>query len=491
MNKDSSSYVVKVKIEKGNSVGKEYSFSNSFTVGRSEDCSIKLTDGGVSRTHIEVITENGKWCVIDKQSSNGTFINGNKIDRAEIENKVTVELGNNGPVLSFTLETITLKNEKPLVSTPTQRDPSVTSYIRHYFDESKDEGDIGQHTKLMREAFNVVKKKHRSKYIKIIIAVVVLALIAGIYAVYQQIQTNKQKALAEEIFYKMKTFELNISILREKISDIGNPANNKALEMLDVSHKQLKVDYDKLVDELGTYNLSEEDKLIVKTARIFGECELAMPKAFMTEVKSYIKKWQSTHRLADALERARQKGFIPTITYTLSRYQLPVQFFYLPLQESDFILDRIGPSTHYGYAKGIWMFIAETARKYDLNIGPLTDQKIYDSADDRFNFPKATTAGVRYIKDIFTTDAQASGLLVMASYNWGENRVINLIRSMPENPRDRNFWKLLENYRNKIPDETYNYVFMIFSAAVIGENPRLFGFNFDNPLKNPIQKFAD
>jgi membrane-bound lytic murein transglycosylase D len=66
-----------------------------------------------------------------------------------------------------------------------------------------------------------------------------------------------------------------------------------------------------------------------------------------------------------------------------------------------------------------------------------------------------------------------------------------LIRSLPENPRERNFWKLLEKYRDKIPGETYNYVFYIFSAAVIGENPRLFGFNFDNPLKNPIQKFKN
>jgi hypothetical protein len=51
---------------------------------------------------------------------------------------------------------------------------------------------------------------------------------------------------------------------------------------------------------------------------------------------------------------------------------------------------------------------------------------------------------------------------------------------MPKNPRDRNFWKLLQKYR--IPKETYDYVFSIVSAAVIGENPRLFGFDFDNPL---------
>jgi hypothetical protein len=80
------------------------------------------------------------------------------------------------------------------------------------------------------------------------------------------------------------------------------------------------------------------------------------------------------------------------------------------------------------------------------------------------------------------TDAQASGLLVMASYNWGENRVLKLIRSMPKNARERNFWQLISKYRSRIPDETYDYVFYIFSAAVIGENPRLFGYDFDNPI---------
>jgi hypothetical protein len=70
----------------------------------------------------------------------------------------------------------------------------------------------------------------------------------------------------------------------------------------------------------------------------------------------------------------------------------------------------------------------------------------------------------------------------MASYNWGEGRVIRLLRSMPENPQERNFWKVLERHRDRVPDETYNYVFYIVAAAVIGENPRAFGFQFDNPL---------
>ncbi len=106
----------------------------------------------------------------------------------------------------------------------------------------------------------------------------------------------------------------------------------------------------------------------------------------------------------------------------------------------------------------------------------------YDPRDERHDFIKSTEAAARYLRDIYDTDAQASGLLVIASYNWGENKVIDLIRKMPENPRERNFWRLLKNYRERLPDETYNYVFYIFSAAVIGENPRIFGFKFDNPL---------
>ena len=71
--------------------------------------------------------------------------------------------------------------------------------------------------------------------------------------------------------------------------------------------------------------------------------------------------------------------------------------------------------------------------------------------DDRFNFPKATGAAAKYIKDIFSTDAQASGLLVMASYNWGENNIIGLIRSMPENPRRQKFLEAPRKLQGKNP----------------------------------------
>ena len=130
----------------------------------------------------------------------------------------------------------------------------------------------------------------------------------------------------------------------------------------------------------------------------------------------------------------------------------------------------------------MWQFVPATAKQYGLAIGPLAALRRPDPVDERHHWEKATDAAARYIRDIYSTDAQASGLLVMASYNWGERRVVNILRTMPANPRQRNFWKLLEGHRQSVPKETYDYVLSIVSAAAIGENPRLFGFPIDNPL---------
>ena len=160
--------------------------------------------------------------------------------------------------------------------------------------------------------------------------------------------------------------------------------------------------------------------------------------------------------------------------------RLPLQFYYLGIQESGFRINAVGKTTKYGIAKGPWQFIPKTATSYGLKTGPLVKKTAYDPEDERHDIFKSTDAAARYLKYIYSTEAQASGLLVIASYNWGEHRIEKLLKKMPKNPRQRNFWELIKKY--KIPPETYDYVLSIFSAAVIGENPRLFGFDFDNPL---------
>jgi len=166
----------------------------------------------------------------------------------------------------------------------------------------------------------------------------------------------------------------------------------------------------------------------------------------------------------------------------LLEHDLPPELFYLALQESEFRTDAVGQPTRFGIAKGMWQFMPGTARAYGLTLGPLVGRPLPDPRDDRQDFTRATTAAARYLKDIYSTDAQASGLLVIAAYNWGQTRVLRLIRSLPETPRDRNYWRLLTTSRDQIPDETYNYVLAVVSAATIGDRPGLFGFAFEPPL---------
>jgi membrane-bound lytic murein transglycosylase D len=251
--------------------------------------------------------------------------------------------------------------------------------------------------------------------------------------------------------------------------------------------EKLEQSYNRYVEGLNVYSkgLNEKEKIILRMAHRFGECEINMPKGFADEVMGFIAKWQSGQRLANVIARAKRLGYIPRIVRAMAEQQLPPQFFYLAVQESNLNHRAVGPPTRFGIAKGMWQFIPSTAEKYGLRTGPLKDEPLADPLDEREDFAKSTTAAAQYIRDLYTTDAQASGLLVMASYNWGERRVVELIQSLPANPQERNFWQLITKYRNKIPDETYTYVFSIFAAAVIGENPRLFGFDFDNPLSLP------
>lgn len=340
---------------------------------------------------------------------------------------------------------------------------------------------------LVRRAFAEVQRKQRLTFGIIIGVVVLLLIVTGGVAWYNHAQVVEQRRLAVDVFYGMRTMEMALVKLRAKAAELKSTAVERQMEAVKAQQQKLEQSYDRYMDSLDVYGkgLSEKEKLIMRMANRFGECEINMPDGFVQTVDAYIANWQSGKRLSRVIQRARRQGYIPEILDALAAQGLPEQFFYLAVQESNLNDKAVGPPTRFGIAKGMWQFIPVTAEKYGLRIGPLTDEAVVDPLDERHDVAKSTRAAARYLRDIYTTDAQASGLLVMACYNWGERRVLDRIQTLPANPQERNFWKLITVYREDVPDETYDYVFSIFSAAVIGENPRLFGFNFDNPLDVP------
>ncbi len=475
---------IKVKIEEGEAPQPEYEFTKPFHIGRDESCEVQLLSHHVSRFHLEVYYQQNHWWLRDLQSSNGTFVNGEKIQELPLVQTTRVELGIKGVVLWLEVP----PPEKAEI-TSLQQDGSMTQYMRKYT-TSGDGETVGEHTKMIRRVIQTVQKKQQRKYYIIIAIFIFLCLLSGSYAIYRHLDYKKNRELATSIFYSMKAMELRLAQIELAISKSSGSEILEQIQSDQLEIAQKEENYDKLIKSLGIYkkNMTAEDQIIFKIARIFGECELNMPPGFVTEVKNYIQKWKSTNRYTKAIARAQEKSLADPIVTEMLKQRLPAQFFYLALQESDFDANKCGPETKYGFAKGIWQFIPTTAQQYGLKLGPLYDYREPDVNDERYDFEKSTQAAARHIRDIYATSAQASGLLVIASYNWGAGNVTELIRQLPKNPRERNFWKLLERFQSQIPDETYNYVFYIISAAVIGENPRLFGFEFDNPLASALKK---
>ncbi len=479
-----------VQIEKGVADRDEYRFTGPFRCGRDTSCEVRLSDTAVSRFHAEVWFADGQWWILDLQSANGSFLDGKRVERAPISTLGRVQLGDDGPVLRLTVEGAAADEgvdaahpATRIVDRQPERPASIEHYQEHYFKDKAD-GEVGEHTMMIREAFKKVQKRQQGRFVAVIALLSCLVLAAGIYAFYKHQEVSKQKLLAEEIFYAMKTMELEFAPLVEMARNSRDAQTMAQVRQYRVRRKVMESKYDKFIEELEIYkkNISPEERLILRVARLFGECEIKMPGGFVKEVMNYIEKWKASSRMKTAIRRAHARGYTRRIAETFRSHDLPPQFFYLALQESNFEVEACGPATRWGIAKGMWQFIPSTAENYGLRTGPLQHLSRPDPQDERHSFKKSTAAAAKYIKAIYDTDAQASGLLVMASYNWGERRVNRLIKTMPENPQERNFWQLLEKYKKQIPFETYDYVFHIFSAAVIGENPQLFGFDFDNPL---------
>jgi membrane-bound lytic murein transglycosylase D len=486
---------LRLTVHTGLSAGLQVSRSEPFRIGRQSDCAVRLLDDVVSRHHAELFLDKGQWWIKDLNSANGVIVNGQRVSVAALTGRGSFQLGPGGPECSFMINTAAAaKSDETMPGSPVPkmpppakldhgREPDLDHYKRHYFSE-KDGQSAGEHTIMVRRAFAAVQQKQRRIYFAIIGLVVVLLIATGAVALYQHRQVAGQRKLAEVVFYNLRALEIELIKLRSEFEKLKPLESKIQIDLIKTQKHQLENSYDRYVDSLDVYRngLSEEEKIILRMARRFGECEINMPDGFVQEVTTYIRNWQSGQRLANVIARAKRKRYIPAIVRAMAEQELPAQFLYLAIQESNLDQRAVGPPTRFGIAKGMWQFIPTTGEKYGLRIGPLKDEASVDLLDERHDFLKSTAAAARYLRDIYTTDAQASGLLVMASYNWGEQRVLDLIRSLPANPKDRNFWKLISSYRHKIPEETYDYVFSIFSAAVIGENPPLFGFDFDNPL---------
>ncbi len=370
--------------------------------------------------------------------------------------------------------------------------------VERYFSEGDDDEEVGDRTRFIRQAYKDIQQattqEHTSRerrYRVAIIASILVGIAAVGYAVYREMAVRELRAEAAALFLELRSYDVAVAQqvveIERQIEASPESADSLRARLDDAleTRRRTAARYDQFVRGLGVYDgLSSEEEAIYRVARAFGESELMIPPEFVDEVKVYIARWRNSNRFQTAVRTAQVNGYIPMTVDALRRNGLPLEFFYLSMQESNFDTRAVGPPTRYGYAKGAWQFIPETGQRYGLEPGPLVSQRVYDPLDERQQFDLAVEAAAKYLHDIYVHLSQASGLLVCASYNWGEHRVREKMRGIANDPAHRTYWRFLTEYRNRMPEETKGYVMNIFAAAVIGQNPRMFGIDMDPPLSD-------
>lgn len=153
----------------------------------------------------------------------------------------------------------------------------------------------------------------------------------------------------------------------------------------------------------------------------------------------------------------RAGRYLAMIRDTLRDHGLPEDLAFVAMIESGFnpvAVSRAG-------AKGLWQFMAGTARRYGLRV----DQWV----DERLDPEKSTLAAAAYLRDLYAQFGSWS--LAQAAYNAGEMTVTRAIRSVGS----QDFWALARS--NSLKRETKDFVPQIHAATVIGQDPSRYGFD--------------
>jgi membrane-bound lytic murein transglycosylase D len=157
----------------------------------------------------------------------------------------------------------------------------------------------------------------------------------------------------------------------------------------------------------------------------------------------------------------RSGRYAPLIQAELRKRGMPEDLIYLAFIESGFSPKARSQAA----AVGIWQFIAETGKRYGLEVSSYVDE--------RRDPIKATGAALDYLQVLH--DRFGSWYLAAAAYNTGENRVSRIMREETGSERgsDADFWRIA----SRLPRETRNYVPLMLAAGHIGKEPDKYGFD--------------
>ena len=142
---ESNAFVI---VLSGRSVGKMFKLpASDVTIGRSLDAEIRLEDEGISRLHIRLTRdESGSVVLVDLDSTNGSYVNGMRVHRQELEDGDRIQVGS-VTILKFSYQDSLEEQFQQQLYESATRDQLTQAYNKRFFDEqlSKDFSHAQRH----------------------------------------------------------------------------------------------------------------------------------------------------------------------------------------------------------------------------------------------------------------------------------------------------------------------------------------------------------
>lgn len=163
-------------------------------------------------------------------------------------------------------------------------------------------------------------------------------------------------------------------------------------------------------------------------------------------VQKFIDQYSGRLRSSVAYMLGAGNFYVPIFEEALDFYGLPLELKYLPFIES-----ALNPTAKSkAGAVGLWQFMLPTAKRYDLKVNSLVDERCHPY--------KATWAAVRYLRDLYRIFGDWS--LVIAAYNCGPG---NVNKAIHRAGGVKDYWTIYPY----LPAETRGYVPAFIAANYI------------------------
>ena len=520
-----------LELTKGAEQGRRYPLNDgAISIGRSSSNSIVLhsSEKAVSGHHAIIYKSPAKIMIQDMQSTNGTFVNEEKVDEKEIPPGTVIGLGKTGPRLKLIVSETELSEGEVRVSAP-KESTSARTLENVGLEDKVSSKPAGNTT---RTTSRIISKPEQPEPEPVIPRAESMTMDMERKLVEKRLDVKDMHSLMKD--------EKRL----EKILDRGNISDTQSSLLVSAYGARKKTSKQWMIivgivsvvslvvilflglrvlhyQQMLNKGLSLEEKLDLYESKIFKAhnnpdidkdelakliLELEETKKQLSSVKENLKEddfvkfyTDTTEKLIDGImmrfgesDYHIPETMVERVKFHISVYSgrlksiigryLQRKNVYFPMIRE--VLDREHLPAELAYismlesgfnpkalshagARGLWQFMPATGRRYGL--------KVTDNVDERCDPKKATNAAAEYFKDLIAEfGGKSSLMLAMAAYNAGEGRVSGALRKIDDPMRNRDFWYI---YRmGYLAEETNEYIPRVLALMIIDENPARYGF---------------